>query len=104
MSFLPCSFPSCCENPNDVDSCAHEDDRSTQRRLVRSVSDDADGDDDISKLAVPEFKMLCLAHGVAVGGRKEDLIARLVPYLEGVSALMSDGEDINESDAVDVDA
>ena len=72
---------------------------------MRAVGDDQYEEDyDITKLAVPELKMICRAHGLAVGGRKKDLISRLAPYLEGASALMNDDEDINERDDAVVDA
>ena len=105
MSLLPCSFPSCHEKASDVDSCAQEDDRNSQRRLVRAIGDDEDDDDDdITKVSTSELKMPCRAHGLTVGGRKQHLIARLVPCLEGAAALMSDGKDANESDDVDAGA
>ena len=66
---------------------------------MRDAGDDEDvNDGDIAKLTVPELKILCRACSLTIGGRKQDLIARLVPCLEDVSALMNDGEDVNESD------
>ena len=64
-------------------------------------NDDALSNDDndiIAKLAVPELKILCHAHNLTVGRRKQDIISRLVHFSEGTAALMSDGEDANERD------
>ena len=66
---------------------------------MRAAGNDRDHDDvGIAKLTTPELKMLCRVHSLTVVGRKQDHIARLVPHLEGATALMSDGEDANESD------
>ena len=76
MSFLPCSCPSCCQNINDVDCCIRKDDRNDQRRLVIAADDEEDADnEDITKLTIPELKMLCRICSLTLGGRKKDLIS-----------------------------
>ena len=52
---------------------------------------------------VSESKMLCRAYGLTVGGRKQDLIAWLVPCSEGAAALTNDDEDTNKIDDAVVD-
>ena len=100
MSLLPYSFLSS-QNPNDVDSCARQDNRNALRRLARSAGDGEDDNDDIAKLSTSELKMTCHAHGLNFGGRNQDLITWLVPCLEIAADLMNDGKDANESnDAV----
>ena len=64
--------------------------------MARAAGYDEDDDDDINKPAVPKLKILCQACGVTLGRRKQDLITQLVPCLEGIEALASDGKGINE--------
>ena len=100
ISSLPCSCSKCRSNPNDVDACLHEEDRGITRWKVRSNQIDEDEDsEDINKLTVKELKAICRTCHLPVSGRKDALIARIVPFLEALQqTIEEESNDVNDVD------
>jgi len=73
-----------------------QEDQGIGRREVGKTSANNDKDDEnISNLIAVELKNTCRTHDLPVDGRKNDLIGRIVPYLQTLDHTIDD--EINEN-------
>ena len=71
--------------------CAN--DRNIERRVVRSVSDDSEDDDDIAKMTVVQLNDVCKTYGLPRSGNKPELLLRLIPFLTALNTVDDDDSD-----------
>ena len=66
-----------------------------QRATIKPINDDAQENISLSDTACVELRDVCKVCWSLVSGRKDDLLSRLMPFVEALS--MFDGHNANEN-------
>ena len=67
---------------------------SVQRSTIKPINDNAPEPSTLSDITCAGLWDICRVHGLLVSGRKDDLVSRLMPFIEALSTF--DGENSNE--------
>ena len=89
---LPCSCPNCRLNPNNITGCSFREVRNMKKMLVKCLVEQDEANDPLGlhELTIAELKGELRLRGLTLGGRKAELIERL---LGAFSAKYNDGNE-----------
>ena len=94
-SSLPCSCLPCRKDPTNVESCLCAADRNIEKKLIKQAGENED-DDDITNLLCEDLRDICRLHNLPHAGTKKFLLLRVIPYLQALSDVDVDNNEISD--------